>query len=201
MKTDGFNPGKYNGLHEYIFLARPDEAVLEKVNAERKIFSDEYKEKFSEKITPHIKLAHFFAREEMEETILRWMQRICSMQPSFPVSLNNYSGFPPDTIYLRVQNAQPFHKLAKELCVINNYVSSCSCPPVKIFLKPHVSIAKKLPEEAFYKALKQYAHKSFHETFLVNELLLIKRKHMSEECTPVNLFALQPQSYQLTHSI
>lgn len=197
IKTADFYQPQAYGLNEYILLAKPDEAIHEKLIAERKIFYDEYKETFSEKNAPHIKIANFFAKEEMEETILRWMQRIFSMQQSFSVTLNNYCGFPPHTIYLRVQNARPFDKLAKELSVINNYVSSCSCPPMKIFSNPHLSIAKKLPEAVFFKALTQYAHKSFHESFLVNELLLIKRKHAGEECKPVTLFALQPVSHQL----
>ena len=197
MTTANFYQPLAYGLNEYILLAKPDEAIHEKLVAETRIFYDKYKEKFSEKTAPHIKVAAFFAKEEMEETILRWMQRICSMQQSFSVTLNNYSGFPPHTIYLRVQNARPFHKLAKELGVINNYVSSCSCPPMKIFSNPYLSIAKKLPEDVFFEALTQYAHKSFHESFLVNELLLIKRKHASGECRPVNLFALQPMNHQL----
>ncbi|HWH63140.1 MAG TPA: hypothetical protein VNS50_07685, partial [Ginsengibacter sp.] len=98
----------------------------------------------------------------------------------------------PHTIYLRVQNDEPFKKLAKDLRVLNTYVSSCSCPPVKIISKPHLSIARRLPEDVYFKALTQYAHKSFHESFVVKELLLLKRKHQYDVCKRLNVFGLPP---------
>ena len=183
-----------HGFYEYLLVAHPDEEVYEKVMAEKQIFYNEYKEKVAIKTKPHITVANFLAKESMEETLIRWMQRICSNQQSFTVTLNNYSGFPPHTIYLRVQNAKPFQQLAKELKVVNTYVSSCSCPPMKLISNPHVSIAGRLPEEIYFKALTQYAHKSFHESFVVNELLLLRRKHQYDTCKPINVFGLQPAS-------
>ena len=179
-------------LYEYLLVAHPDTIVNEKVIAEKQLFYNEYKEKVSVKTQPHITIANFLAKESMEETLIRWIQRICSQQQSFTVTLNNFSGFPPHTIYLRVQNDEPFKKLAKDLRVLNTYVSSCSCPPVKIISKPHLSIARRLPEDVYFKALTQYAHKSFHESFVVNELLLLKRKHQYDVCKRLNVFGLLP---------
>ncbi len=179
-------------LYEYLLVAHPDTIVNEKVIAEKQLFYNEYKEKVSVKTQPHITIANFLAKESMEETLIRWIQRICSQQQSFTVTLNNFSGFPPHTIYLRVQNDEPFKKLAKDLRVLNTYVSSCSCPPVKIISKPHLSIARRLPEDVYFKALTQYAHKSFHESFVVKELLLLKRKHQYDVCKRLNVFGLPP---------
>ena len=179
-------------LYEYLLVAHPDTIVNEKVIAEKQLFYNEYKEKVSVKTQPHITIANFLAKESMEETLIRWIQRICSQQQSFTVTLNNFSGFPPHTIYLRVQNDEPFKKLAKDLRVLNTYVSSCSCPPVKIISKPHLSIARRLPEDVYFKALTQYAHKSFHESFVVKELLLLKRKHQYDVCKRLNVFGLLP---------
>ena len=179
-------------MFEYILVAKPDAVVHEKVIAERQNFYDVYKDNAAINTNSYITMGRFFAREEMEETIIRWVQRICGKQQSFVVTLNNYSGFPPETIYLRVQNVKPFQHLAKELHVINTYVSDCLCPPMKFVSKPHVTIARCLPEEIFFKALIQYAHKSFHETFLVNELQLLKRKHQYDTCKSINVFGLQP---------
>ena len=179
-------------FYEYLLVAHPDADVHEKVMAEKKLFFEEYKEKIAIKTKPHITVANFFAKEEMEDTIIRGVQRICNNQQSFTVTLNNYSGFPPHTIYLRVQNAKPFQQLAKQLSVVNNYVSSCSCPPMILISNPHVSIAGMLPEEIYFKALIQYAHKSFHESFVVNKLMLLRRKHPADTCKSINVFGLPP---------
>ncbi|HWH64153.1 MAG TPA: hypothetical protein VNS50_12800, partial [Ginsengibacter sp.] len=82
-------------LYEYLLVAHPDTIVNEKVIAEKQLFYNEYKEKVSVKTQPHITIANFLAKESMEETLIRWRQRICSQQQSFTVTLNNFSGFPP----------------------------------------------------------------------------------------------------------
>jgi 2'-5' RNA ligase len=46
---------------------------------------------------PHITLAAFQAGEETEDTVIRWIQRICHQHRSFDIALNNYSGIPPHT--------------------------------------------------------------------------------------------------------
>lgn len=192
MKTEKNFTSANKGCYEYLLVANPGKEVNEKVMAEKQFFYDEYREEIAIKSKPQITIASFLAKEEMENTVIRWMQRICSRQQSFSVTLNNYSGFPPHTIYLRIQNETPFRQLAKELGVVNTYVSSCSCPPMVFLPRPHVCIAGSLPEETFFKALTQYAHKSFHESFLVNELLLLKRKDEYDTSKPLIVFALQP---------
>lgn len=178
--------------YEYLLVAHPDKEVHEKIMEEKQVFYKEYNEKIAIKTQPHITLANFIAREAMEDTFIRYMRGIFSKQQSFTVTLNNYSGFPPHTIYLRVQNATPFQQLAKELKVVSTYVSSCSWPPMKLIFNPHVSIARRLPEEVYFKALTKYARKSFHESFMVSELLLLRRKHQYDTCKTINVFALQP---------
>lgn len=180
------------GLYEYLLVAYPDAAVNEKVMAETEFFTAEYQQKIAAKTKPHINIANFMAREAMEETILRYTQRICSQQRSFEVSLNNYSGFPPHTIYLRIQNQQPFRQLAKELKVVSNYISSCSCPSVKLITNPHLSIAHRLPETIYLRAMMDYSQKTFHETFMVNELVLLRRNNEYDSCKPIHVFRLQP---------
>lgn len=179
-------------LYEYFLVALPDKEVCGKVIAEKRAFYDEYKESVAIKTQPHITLTTFLAKEAMEETVIRWMESIFKKQQSFTVTLNNYSGFPPHTIYLRVQNAIPFQQLAKELKVVSSYVHSCACPPMKLISNPHVSIAARISEEIYFKALTQYARKSFHESFVVGELILLRRRHSYENCKTINVFGLQP---------
>lgn len=184
-------------LRKYLIVAQPDSDVSNRVMEEKQSFYDAYKEKAAINTKPHITVSSFLAKESMEDTMIRWIQRICSQQKSFTAILNNYSGFPPHTIYLRVQDEQPFQKLRKDLAVINTYISSCSNAPVKIDSRPHVSIARSLPEEIYFKALIHYAHKSFHESFAVNKLYLIKKEHPDDEGKSINVFGLLPEGNAL----
>ncbi len=185
------------GFYEYLLIAQPDGDVYNKIMTEKQVFYEQFKEKGAVKTKPHITIANFVAREAMEETIIRYMQRICGQQPVFTVMLNNYSGFPPHTIYIRVQNPQPFWPLTKELKAVSNYVHSCACPPVKLITNPHVSIARRLPEEVYFKALIQYSQKTFHEIFEVNQLVLLRRGHQYDTCKSINVFHLKPTTNNL----
>lgn len=182
----------FKGMNEYLLVIRPDDEVYNKVTAEKQNFYDQYRQKVSVKTRPHITVASFVAREEMEETLIRWIQRVSSQQKSFPVALNNYSGFPEHTIYLRVQDHQPFKQLATQLKVIDSYIRSNGCPAVTLTNRPHLSIARRLPPDVYEKALIDYSQKTFCESFTAHELVLLRRAHQFDPCKVINIFRLLP---------
>lgn len=185
------NPGLlYNPLLEYLLVANPDENLDLRLAEEKQSFFDIYKEKIAVKTKPHITVAGFMAKEGMEETMIRWMQRIISSQTRFTVLLNNYSGFPPHTVYLRVQDHSPFTKLASSLQTIDQYVRGNDCPAMKLVTHPHLTIARGLPQNIYEKAISAYAQKTFCATFEVKELILLRRQHQFDKCKQVSVFHL-----------
>src|SRR5690349_10831709 len=113
MKQHQHNPDWYQmNLWEYMLLANPNEAVQEKVMVEKKYFKDQYEAEIATKTLPHITIANFLAKEMLEDTLCRWIQSVCSHQYSFTIALNNFSSFPTHAIFIRVQNPQPFKRLA-----------------------------------------------------------------------------------------
>lgn len=178
-------------LYEYLLVAYPAPSVNAKVIEETQSFIDQYGYKTISRPKPYIAMASFHAREMMEETILRFMNRIFLRQPAFETALNNYSGIPPHTIYLRVQNQQPFKQLAKELSSVNSYIQSYACPPIKLETNPHLSIAGKLTETLYLRAMTDYSHRSFHEQFVVNQLALLRRSNEYDTGKTVHVFPLQ----------
>jgi 2'-5' RNA ligase len=179
-------------LWEYLLVAHPDDAVYPQVMAEKQAFSARYKTQMAIKTKPHITVANFMAKEEMEGTIIRWMHRIISAQKIFTVTLDRYNGFKPHTIYLQVQDHQPFQQLAKELKVVDQYVRSYGCPEMHLGRFPHLTIARRLPDATFEQAIADYAGKSFHASFEVKELVLLRRQHQFDSCKQVNVFGLTP---------
>jgi hypothetical protein len=182
----------FGNTREYLLVVHPDDKVYNKVTDEKKAFYNQYRQKISIKTKPHITVANFLAREEMEETLIRWIQRVSSQLKGFPVALNNYSGFPEHTIYLRIQDHQPFKQLAMQLKVIDSYVRSNGCPAVKFFNQPHLSIARRLPKDIYEKALIDYSQKLFFESFIAGELVLLRRDHQFDACKVINIFRLLP---------
>lgn len=181
-----------SGLYEYLLVVNPDAAVQDKVLAQQQAFYEEYHEEVAIKTGPYIIVASFLAREAMEETLIRWIQRICDQQHPFRVTLNNYSGFPPHTIYLRVQDPRPFAQLARQLKAVDDLVRSSSCPPVKLPARPHLSIAPRLPEPVYTRAMFSYSQKLFHECFMAHDLRLLRRAHQFDNCKMINVFPFAP---------
>jgi 2'-5' RNA ligase len=190
---------KINGtaFYEYLLVAHPDHDVAEKIMAEKQVFFQTYRQKIAIKTKPHITIANFLATEDMEETVIRWLMRIISNHSAFTVTLNNYSGFPPHTVYLRVQDHAPFNLLKKGLGPIKEYVESNIHLPVHVINKPHLSIARRLPEEVYEKAMIEYAGKTFTESFSLNHLVLLKRKDQFDACKQVSMFGMKPQQNNL----
>jgi hypothetical protein len=176
---------------EYMVVAYPGEAACGKIMDVRKEFSDNYKKKIDDS-KPFITAASFLAKEDMEETLIRWMQRICGQQRSFAVTLNNYSGIPLHTLYLRVFDHQPFRQLANHLQVIDQYIRTNDCHEVKLTSRPYLPVARGLSEGLYERAIKDYSLKSFCETFRVNELVLLRRNNLNDSYKAITVFSFLP---------
>ena len=177
-------------LWEYMLLANPDEAVLQKIIVEKKYFEDKYETDVAIKTLPHIIVANFLAKEIIEERICRLLQNVCNQNYSFTTALNNFSGLPSHSVFLRVQNIQPFKHLHNGLQALDNLLKTNECPTLQIIDNPNLTIARQLPEEVYNEAIKEYAQRDFHELFTVDKLALLKRADSYEKWQHVNYFYL-----------
>ncbi|MES2645540.1 MAG: hypothetical protein V4717_01600 [Bacteroidota bacterium] len=178
--------------YEYTLVIKTDNTIAGLLSAEKKAFTDIYKVEVKMPGELQIAIMKFQAMEDMEPTISRWMQRICGQQESFIVTLNNYSGFPPNNIHVRVQYTQAFQALGNQLKVIDNYVKSYGLPAARISNHPHLNLIHSIPEAMYRKAMLDYAQRDFHGSFIVNELVLLKQKHQFETARKINIFGLLP---------
>jgi 2'-5' RNA ligase len=184
-----------NELWEYLLVAHPDKAVNKKIIEEKKRFEQEYGQEEDTRFHPHITIANFLAKEAMEETFIRWIQNICNLQKSFTVTLNNYNAFPSSGLYLRVQDTEPFKRLANALKILDGFMQSNDCPPLKLVSKPHVTFVAGLSQYTYESAINKYSRKTFHESFKVDKLILLKRDAYMK-CHLINSFFL-PQPLTL----
>ena len=89
-------------LWEYLLVACPDAEADEKIQMEKNFFHALYDHERVIKAKPQMVIASFLMKEAMEEIVIKWIQNICRLHAGFDVVLNNFSGFPPHTIYIRV---------------------------------------------------------------------------------------------------
>jgi 2'-5' RNA ligase len=172
------------GVWEHLLVVNTSLDVSEKINAEKWKFASDYKEPTLEKTQSHIVIATFLAKEDMDATF---------MHPQFPVLLRNFSGFVPHTIYVQVQNVQPFKQLAKSLEALDHFIQASECPPLKLTTTPHLIIARRLSEETYFKALPYYLERTFQQSFTARKLTLLKRATSTAHCETVHVFPLAPE--------
>ena len=180
-------------LWEYMLLANPDEAVHEKVMVEKKYFEDKYESEIATKTLPHITIANFLSKEILEDRIGRLLQNICNQQYSFTAALNNFSGFPTHAIFIRVQNPQPFKRLANGLQALDDLLQVNECPPLQASSRSYITIARQLDEDIYSVAIKEYAAKEFHAEFSIDKLVLLRRDSRYKKWQHVNYFYLPPE--------
>ena len=190
----------FAGLQEYNLVVKPDASLKEKLLDLRKEFDSEFgeiKKIFPEDCMPgFITIAGFFAREEMENTFIRWIQRVCSQFHSFPVTLNNYSGLPMHTIHLRVQELTHFNAFIQLLEPVNAFITACSCQ-LRVVNNPSLPVVTGLPEHIYSQAIMNYSQQTFHETFMANELILLKREKSSGSYKSLTVFNFLPATEEL----
>lgn len=186
---------KPQGLFEYLLIVSPGKEVYDKVMEEKQYFSRSYDQAIATKTKPHITVSTFWAWESMEDTFIRRLQYLVKEERSFYVTLNNYSGFPSHTVFIRIQDPAPFKKLTLCLKAIAPYIKEQSCPPARFMQYPHISIARRLPAAVYENAIKDYSEKDFNASFTVTELVLLRRQHQYDKCKEVGVFRLQPDEY------
>jgi hypothetical protein len=183
-----------NGHREYRLVIYPDAVVYEKIMAEKQRFFMNYGVESVVNSFPNIMVAGFYAGEGMEETLIRWIHRICSQLNSFDITLNNYSGFPQHSIYLRVQNPQPVHQLAVQLKTLDGHVHAMSRHAFERV--PHIALANELPEPVYQRAMPVYSRKTFRAHFTATELVLLGRDHPFAASKTINVFRFLPANHK-----
>ena len=186
------NSQQSSGFFEYLLVAHPDAAVSEKINLEKISFGSEYHETIAPASRVHATIANFIAVEAMESTIAKWTYQVASSIQSFPVILDRFSGFPKHTIYIGVQDPIPFQQLAKKLKPVAEYISNSGCPSAPLVSYPHFSIARGLSATVYDRAMEDYAKKSFYASCMIEELVLLRRRHQFDKCQVVQVFRFRP---------
>ena len=165
-----------NALFEYSIVAFPDQQIQQQILEEKIFFHNRFCSFQPVEKESFIMIAQYYAKEVMEETLIRWLQNISRIQNSFIITLNNFSSIPPDTIYLRVQEAENFIQLCRSIKIIDGFVQANDCPPVQFMTKPLIKIASGLPENIYKNVLCEYAERNFTASFKVEKLSLLKRE-------------------------
>ncbi|MDE3125065.1 MAG: hypothetical protein KGK14_06085 [Bacteroidota bacterium] len=125
---------------------------------------------------PRLTMACFKADEALEDTLLRYLHRIAGMQQSLSLSLNNYSGLPEHSIYVRLQERVAFRQWVQALQPVGDYIVGNGFPAMQKVVHPYLPIADGLPPQVYHKAMAHYSQQLFYAAFRATEWILIKEQ-------------------------
>lgn len=183
-----------NNEWHYLFLASPERNLANRVMEVKEDFYLSYGHKIAIDTWPHITLAAFKSANELEPFLITLLQQACARYRKFSTPLQDFSGFErfnKSTVYIKVEAHQPFLQMAKGLRVINDLLLSNGCSSAYLVNRPHLTVAKWVPYLMYLEAMEDYRYKSFRDTFLVNDLLLLKKQNEEDKyqrVTTIRLF-------------
>jgi hypothetical protein len=140
---------------------------------------------------PSITLVAFRGREAMEDTIIRWVQRVCRMQRRFQISLGHPKPHPAGGWRMGVTDAAPLCQLAEKLSVIDDYINTCRMGPVHRETN-HVCRQEGLPIETNLTAIPMEETEKPFACFMAHSLVLTRQAYAGSSTEIVNLFAFLP---------
>jgi hypothetical protein len=177
---------------DYSLVIFPEGDGGERVKQLAGKFHRNFREGLYPQEAPLIELAAFRAREAMEDTLIRWIQRVCHMQRRFQVQLNGFCEKHNGGLYLQVQDQRPFTKISGSLSVVDQYIQSCGSPPVEWMQAPQCRLTNSITTNEYDQTKNWFSTKPFQADFFVHSLVLLKQVSDSGSAELVNVFPLLP---------
>lgn len=168
---------------EYSLVIPAEEPVSRQVKQLQLQWKMEFGGEQLSETPPGITIAGWVARKEQEETMFRLISNLAERLESFLVTLNNFSGVPPQVIYIRVQDLEPFMQISSQLKEILALLGEQDT--YRILEKPFIKLGRfskgETPQQ-WYK----YTHQLFHAAFTAKKLVLFR--HDAQESKVIGVF-------------
>jgi DNA polymerase-4 len=173
-------------VYEYLLVVSPPLSVKNEVMEIKNRFHTAHKHIQAIKSKPHITLINFMMSDAEEETLLYKIEQVAKSHEAFDVLLTNFNHFKTHTIYIDIGHKEPIVNLVRSLHATLNLPSGQSF----FAWKPHMTIAKGLTEEKFYKAMAELQQTEFTESFIAENILLMKHAEKFSKYEIVREFSL-----------
>lgn len=135
-------------------------------------------------------IANFQIKASMEETMLRYLNNAVKRQETFQLSLNNFSGHPNGSIYLRVTYKENLLPLLSALKPIQEYIERNGCNYMRYYNNQIIYLWKNLQEDIFLNRMFELSEKTYHAIFPIEYLYLFKKDNYNQKNKLVQILKL-----------
>ncbi len=184
-----FKDGKLN-INEYLLIVQPHEDLYNKMMHIKQSFAQKYDCPLAAYTKPHITLINFVQWEMQEPKLIHQLNSAIAVNHPFLVTINGFGSFPTHTIYANIQTKNNLVHLVKSLKTIQRILTLDNKNKPHFITEPHLTIARKLLPWQYEKAWLEYSNTPLTASFMVNELVLLKRQVDTKKYTVLTSFPL-----------
>ena len=185
--------GKLN-INEYLLIVQPHEDLYNKIMFIKQSFAEKYDCPLAAYTKPHITLINFVQWEMQELKLINRLKNAVAINNPFLVTINGFGSFPTHTIYANIQTKNNLVSLVKSMKPVQSILTLDNKNKPHFITEPHLTIARKLLPWQYEKAWLEYSNTPLTASFMVNELVLLKRQVGTKKYTVATSFPLLNQS-------
>lgn len=185
-------------VNDYLLIVQPHEDLYNRIMQVKKSFSEKYDNPMAMYLKPHLTLLRFMQYAMQEQKIIQQLQHIAATKAPFKVDLNGFGSFPSHTIYVNVQTKNNLVELGRSLKAAQHLMKLDKEHKPHFIAEPHISVARKLLPWQYEKAWLEYSSTPFTASFMVNELVLLRRRAETKGYSIAARFPLLSKAPQTT---
>ena len=175
---------------DYLLVLEPHEALREEVMRVKNYFGKTYDCAASVTGKPNVTLIRFEQYEMIEQRIVHRLQLIATEHASFMVELNDFGSFPTHSIFLNVTTKNQIVDLVKSFRPIQHLLKINKDRKPHFITDPYINIARKLLPWQYEKGWLEMSNTHFSGNFLVDHLLLLRKRDGEKRYEVVKKFTL-----------
>lgn len=162
-------------INEYLLVLTPHEDLSNKLTLLRKEFAETF-HTAPVLFPPQLTLLKFTQVEMMERRFALQMRLQAMAQHPLQVKLNGFGSYPSHSIFAKLANGSEVTNLIKGLKSIAKQLTLHKDHAPHFIQEPVFTIAQKLLPWQYEQAWQQWQHKNFMTSFMVNNMILLKRR-------------------------
>lgn len=159
----------HTGINDYKLILDTPIVVRQKIATVKKSFDEDYKGIIISGGAPFILLASFSITENEEQDIVNKLHQVALGGMPFKVHLKNFDIIEDNEIFIKVEEIHTITTLIQQVKGALNGIDA------KYNEIPRISVGDSLQPWQMDKSWKKFARQHFSATFLVKEMLLLKR--------------------------
>lgn len=178
------------GIEKYFLAIIPPPPVVDEIQTIKEYIGNKFNCRAALRSPPHITLhMPFWWKEKKEDTLCQSIDKFCKNQQPFALTLSAFGAFEPRVIFIDVAQNEPLKKLQYQLhrfCKIE--LNLFNAHYRELPFRPHLTVAfRDLKKEMFYLAWPEFQTTSFHHSFEVPGIHILK--HNGKVWLPFQFFS------------